>query len=506
MLAKVWSFATKGIDGILVQVEVDLSNKLPKFTIVGLPDTAIREAEYRVKTAMVNSGLPFPYMRILINLAPADLKKQGGQYDLPISVGLLAASELVAKEKLQDVAMVGELALDGAIRPVRGIIAMLEAAYHAKIKKILVPKENADEAAVCNFVDIYPVSNLVEAVKVLNSEEPILPYQTLSERGNSGNREEKNNYADVLGQEYGKRAMLLAAAGGHHCIMIGPPGSGKTMLARRISSILPALSFNQSLETSRIYSVCGMISPKSGLVQYPPFRSPHHTISNIALVGGGSIPRPGELSLAHNGVLFLDELAEFSRDTLEVLRQPIETGFVTISRAKETMNFPAQFLLLAAMNPCPCGYFGDAQHQCRCSEYMVQRYHRRISGPLLDRFDLHLQIARIKYQDLATPASGLDSLSMKKIVEQAREIQKKRLGPYYLETNSQLGTSQIQQFCQLDHAGEKLLNQAVLQKYLSARAYHKILKISRTIADIEGSENILASHVAEAIQFRSWQF
>jgi len=503
MLAKVLSSAVVGIDATIVEVEVDIAPGLPGFSTVGLPETAVRESRERVKAAITNSGYRFPDDRITVNLAPANMKKEGTGFDLPIALGILAAGGTLPQESLGRYLVLGELSLDGRIRAVNGSLSMALAARSAGYKGIVVPLENRAEAAVVEGIGVYGVNSLPEVVDFLRGTTPIAPFAVaiagLLEPEPSG----QDDLADIKGQDHVKRALEVAAAGGHNLIMIGPPGSGKTMLARRLPSLLPALNFAEAVETTRIFSVMGLLPKNQALVVKRPFRAPHHTISDAGLIGGGHVPKPGEVSLAHNGVLFLDELPEYKTHVLEVLRQPLEEGFVTISRATQSLTYPARFMLVAAMNPCPCGYLTDPAHACRCTNQQVRRYRSRISGPLLDRIDIHVEVPAVPYKELAATAPAEPSAAVRGRVMAARQIQSRRFARTSIFCNAQMGTRQIRQFCKVDQPSEHLLEQAVDTLGLSARAYTRILKIARTIADLDKAADITARHIGEAIQMRS---
>ena len=501
MLAKVLSGAIMGIDGYIVEVEVDISHGLPSFSTVGLPEGAVKESKDRVKAAINNSGYYFPSDRITVNLAPADVKKSGTAFDLPIAIGILSATGLMDNNKCNGYMFLGELSLDGFVRPIKGVLPITIAAKNMGIKGIFLPFENASEAAVVDGIDILPIATLSDVVEFLRDIKNISPFKRESNSVDLKNREDID-FKDVRGQENAKRALEIAAAGAHNVIMIGPPGSGKTMLAKRISTILPPLSFEESLETSKVYSVMGLLPRENGLITRRPFRSPHHTISDVGMVGGGHPPRPGEVSLANNGVLFLDELPEFKRNVLEVLRQPMEDRIVTITRASSTVTYPANFMLIAAMNPCPCGYFGDRKHQCTCSMLQIQRYRSKVSGPLLDRIDLHIEVPSVSYKELSGTEGGLSSSDILRKVIKAREIQKERFKDLDIITNAEMRSSHIKRFCKLNDEAKSLLKDAVENLGISARAYSRILKIARTIADLEESLDIKIDHVAEAIQYR----
>ncbi len=504
MLAMARSCAVIGLDGALVEVEVDISNGLAAFMIVGLPDAAVNEAKERVKAAIKNSGCLFPFKHITVNLAPADLRKEGPAYDLPIAIGILLASgQITRDEQIDEYLFLGELSLDSSVRHTNGILPMVALAREKHVKAVFVPAVDAIEATLVEGVTVYPVETLGQLVAHLNDERRIEPYQRDPHiLDNAKEAVYLQDMSSVRGQEHVKRALEVAASGGHNVLMSGPPGSGKTLLARTTPSILPRMAIEEALDVTKIYSVSGMLPSDVPLVLQRPFRSPHHTTSHAGLVGGGRIPRPGEISLAHRGVLFLDELPEFGQSVLEVLRQPLEDKLVTISRAQGTITYPANFMLVASMNPCPCGYYGDPVRECTCSPTSIMRYQKRISGPLLDRIDIHVEVPRVDYEKLADKRTVENSATIRKRVQEARDRQLRRFVGSKLTCNAEMGPAEVRDFCAVEPSAEKLLKAAMQQLHLSARAFHRVLKLSRTIADLACSDQIAANHVAEAIQYR----
>ncbi len=502
MLARVYSCAVVGLDGVVVEVEVDLRRSLPKIIIVGLPDAAVQESRERVQSAITNSELSFPRKHITVNLAPATVRKAGPVYDLPIALGILIASAQIPAQSLDGALVLGELSLDGSVRHVRGVLPMAALAREQAISRLFVPAVDADEAALIPDLEILPIASLRGLYEHLIGQTIIQPHQA-KPKEISVPDEIYPDLREVKGQEQVKRALEVAAAGGHNMLMVGPPGAGKTLLARSLPGILPQLSVDEALDVTRIYSVSDKLPDNRPFIHTRPFRAPHHTISNAGLVGGGNWPQPGEISLAHMGVLFLDEIVEFGPRVLEVLRQPIEDKMVTISRAQGSLTFPANFQLIGAMNPCPCGYYGDAVKACTCSSSTITRYQKRLSGPLLDRIDIHVEVPRVNYEKLSDDRLGEPSETVRGRVEAARQMQRERFGKGYVHHNADMGVAEVRKFCSLNEEGSALIKSAMSQMQLTARGYHRVIKLARTIADLAGAAQIAPNHLAEALQYRA---
>ncbi|MDD5434766.1 MAG: YifB family Mg chelatase-like AAA ATPase [Nitrospira sp.] len=504
MLARVFSSMVLGIDASIVEVEVDMVFGLPLFTIVGLPDTAVRESKERVRAALRNAGFKFPSKKISVNLAPANIKKEGALYDLPVAVAILCAEGIIDGSRVKDYMLIGELSLDGRIKSVRGALSIAVTARDKGFKGLLIPLQNAAEAGMIQDIDVYGVETLSQVIRFFNNEVVLSSYRTDIEKCFSDPDMYEEDLSEVKGQEYAKRALEVAAAGRHNILMVGPPGSGKTMLASRLPTILPEMTFNEIIETTKLYSLTGGLSSDKPVLKERPFRTPHHTISYAGMAGGGNIPKPGEISLAHNGVLFIDELPEFRRDVLEVLRQPVENGFVTVTRSGGAVTYPSRFMLVCAMNPCPCGYFMDTGKQCVCSAIQVQRYRNKASGPLLDRIDIHINLPPVSIREMRTTRSGEPSKDIRTRVNKARDLQRSRFrNEKGISYNAEMKVMHIERYCKLDHASHTLIDSAVGRIGLSARAYDKVLKVARTIADLDLREDIMPQDVSEAIGYRT---